>query len=178
MKTSDRVQQLLKLPVNQAPAPAVQLAQFLCKKYGTCFEIYVAAYEAYAIVCEQTEGGTCDEGFRRFLTAIKTDAELSQSDVKAAKVNDPVTMTISKYKLEVGANRVSMPQDSRILTAAIQNGVIVLWALVVSPQDSCQDRLIMVYGTGWPIECWPGRYIATAISDTGAFVWHVFEVKS
>jgi hypothetical protein len=95
-----------------------------------------------------------------------------------AKVNDPVTMTIFKYKLEVGANRVSMPQDSRILTAAIQNGVIMLWALVVSPQDSCQDRLIMVYGTGWPIECWPGRYIATAISDTGAFVWHVFDATS
>jgi hypothetical protein len=83
MKTSDRVQQLLKLPVNQAPAPAVQLVQFLCKKYGTCGEIYVAAYEAYAIVCEQTEGGMCDEESRRFLTAIKTDAELRQSDVKA-----------------------------------------------------------------------------------------------
>ena len=86
MKTSDRVQQLLKLPVNQAPAPAVQLAQFLCQKYGTRFGIYVAAYEAYAIVCEQTEGGTCDEESRRFLTAIKTDAELSQSDVKAAEI--------------------------------------------------------------------------------------------
>ena len=77
MKTSDRVQQLLKLPVNQAPAPAVQLVQFLCKKYGTCGEIYAAAYEAYAIVCEQTEGGMCDEESRRFLTAIKTDAEQS-----------------------------------------------------------------------------------------------------
>jgi hypothetical protein len=86
MKTSDRVQQLLKLPVNQAPAPAVQLVQFLCKKYGTCGEIYVAAYEAYAIVCEQTEGGMCDEESRRFLTAIKTDAEQSQSDVKAAEM--------------------------------------------------------------------------------------------
>jgi hypothetical protein len=75
IKTSDRVQQLLRLPVNQAPAPAFQLIRFLSKKYGACGELYAAAYEAYAIVCEQTEGGICDEESRHFLTAITTDAE-------------------------------------------------------------------------------------------------------
>jgi hypothetical protein len=74
MKTADRVQQLLRLPVNQAPVPALRLAKFLSTKYGVCGEIYAAAYEAYAIVFEQTQGGTCDEESRRFLTALKPES--------------------------------------------------------------------------------------------------------
>jgi hypothetical protein len=73
MKTSDRLQQLLALPVNQAPAPAVQLVRFLSSKHGLCGEIFCSAYEAYAIVFEQTEGGECDEEPRRFLAAIKPE---------------------------------------------------------------------------------------------------------
>ena len=75
IKTSDRVQQLLRLPISQAPIPVVQLIRFLSKKYGACGEMYAAAYKTYAIVCEQTEGGICDEESRHFLTAITTDAE-------------------------------------------------------------------------------------------------------
>jgi len=81
MKTSDRVQQLLALPINQAPAPAVQLVKFLSSKYGICGEIFASAYEAYAIVFEQTEGGECDEESRRFLAAIKPESSASPAPI-------------------------------------------------------------------------------------------------
>ena len=92
-------------------------------------------------------------------------------------MNCPAQMTIWKYKLQVGANCLRMPEGSRVLTAAVQDGDIQLWA-IIPKQDSYLDRTIMVYGTGWPIEDPLGHYIATAISGTGKFVWHVFEVMA
>jgi hypothetical protein len=124
MKTSDRVQQLLKLPANQAPAPAVQLVQFLCKKYGMCGEIYAAAYEAYAIVCEQTEGGWCDEESRRFLTAIRTDAK--QSDKR------PTTLPTIHMN---GTGADSLKQEYRAARRAIGAAVDALAAATCNARD-------------------------------------------
>ena len=76
MKTADRVQQLMQLPVSQVPRLAIQLEKFLSSKYGARGEIFCSAYEAYAIVCEQTEGGKCDEESRRFLAAIEPEPDL------------------------------------------------------------------------------------------------------
>lgn len=70
MKTSDRVDKLAVMPVNQTPEKARQLAIFLSKKYGFCGDLLMSAYEAYAIVIENTEGGHCDEESRRFLKSL------------------------------------------------------------------------------------------------------------
>jgi hypothetical protein len=71
MKTSDRVQQLLGTPISEVPIPARELVQFLSSKYGICGEIFASAYESYAIVFEETEGGFCCERDRHFLMALK-----------------------------------------------------------------------------------------------------------
>jgi hypothetical protein len=85
---------------------------------------------------------------------------------------------IFKYKIELGYNCLRMPVGAKILTAQIQRGDIQLWALCPSPQGHYLDRVIMVHGTGWPIVFDPGRYVATVQSESGTYVWHVFEVPS
>jgi hypothetical protein len=70
MKTSDRMQQLMSMPVNQVPWKAIALAKFLSSKYGRCGEVYCHAYSLYAKVIEGTEGGDSDEESERFLLSL------------------------------------------------------------------------------------------------------------
>lgn len=71
MNTAERVEQLAKLPMNQAPKEAQQLVRFLVSRYSFCGEVVFAAYEAYAIVIEGTTGGNCTDECRRFLEAVR-----------------------------------------------------------------------------------------------------------
>jgi len=79
-----------------------------------------------------------------------------------------------KYALEgkSGLQQVVMPIKSRILSAAIQNGWICLWALV---DENCTEQIarnIEIIGTGWPTEC---NHLGFIGSVHDHFVWHVFE---
>ena len=52
-----------------------------------------------------------------------------------------------------------------------------MWALV-NPDEQTEERHFEVYGTGHPVYCDMGierKYIATAQTDVGGYVWHVFE---
>jgi len=84
--------------------------------------------------------------------------------------------TIWKYQLPHFVNLKSIPIGSEILTAQVQNGVIVLWALVDTNEIDSQ-RLFHVIGTGWKFPkidcCMQLRYIATVQRDTEAA--HIFE---
>jgi hypothetical protein len=70
MKTEDRLNQLIAMPMNQAPKKAQQLVEYLSAKYGFCGELVVCAYETYAITIENTEGGYCDNESRLFLESL------------------------------------------------------------------------------------------------------------
>jgi hypothetical protein len=88
-------------------------------------------------------------------------------------------MKMFKYALEgkSGLQQVVMPRKSRILSAAIQNGTICLWALV---DESCTEQIarnIEIIGTGWPTECEYLGFIGTVTHNPhlqDQFVWHVF----
>jgi hypothetical protein len=47
-----RAVQLMGLPVNQIPIPAVLYAAWLCNKYGMCGEVFMTAYCVYAQIAE------------------------------------------------------------------------------------------------------------------------------
>lgn len=73
MKTEDRVNELLQLPMNQAPWQARVALAFLVSKYGFCREIACSAYRAYARVIENTEGGEEDKETEKFLRNLPLD---------------------------------------------------------------------------------------------------------
>jgi hypothetical protein len=87
---------------------------------------------------------------------------------------------IWKFKLEVAdadAQRLYMPKGSIILSTAMQNTDLCIWALVDTHETEQEEVFIEVYGTGNPITntMKPKAFIGTAVA--GRFVWHVFMVK-
>ena len=55
MNASSRVNELMLVPIKDAPAPAIAYAKHLGKKYGMCGEVYVTAYAHYAECFEGAE---------------------------------------------------------------------------------------------------------------------------
>jgi hypothetical protein len=87
--------------------------------------------------------------------------------------------SIWKYKLAItqGAQRISMPAGTIVLTAAMQGSRLCLWADIDSTYRDHEDRWFRVLATGelFEITGTPApRYIAT-VQDHG-YVWHVYEV--
>ena len=71
---------------------------------------------------------------------------------------------------------VSMPPQSKVLTAQVQNENVCIWALV-DPNDSQRfDYPVWVHGTGHPVvdAAIQGRYVASVQLEGGALVFHVF----
>lgn len=83
---------------------------------------------------------------------------------------------IFKYPLRIADEQtVSVPEGVQLLSAQMQGEDLMLWALVIHVLgEPTVLRKIAIYGTGNPIECWPGVFIAT-VQDPGGFVWHVFD---
>jgi hypothetical protein len=83
---------------------------------------------------------------------------------------------IWKYPLGItDIQTVSMPKGAEILTVQIQLGGVCLWAMV-DPEAPKEDRIIITYGTGHPIDS-PHllRYIGTYQIPERVLVFHVFE---
>lgn len=81
--------------------------------------------------------------------------------------------TIYKYPLGPinDSYIVSLPVGAQILTAAIQNDNLTIWARVDPEMEATNNRIVRVYGTGHPIDK-HDAYINTVFD--GPFVWHVF----
>lgn len=81
-------------------------------------------------------------------------------------------MRIYKYplKLEV-VQKVEMPEDAKILSAQLQNGVLCIWALVSTDRE-LEDRTIHTIGTGWETD-FLYKFISTVQID--GLVWHIFD---
>lgn len=82
---------------------------------------------------------------------------------------------IFKYRMEPGTTvGVELPLGSSVLSAgADPNGEPCIWVLIAD----CEQKMIrkfVTYGTGWPINKVPQKFIGRA--DCGAMVWHIFEV--
>lgn len=80
--------------------------------------------------------------------------------------------TIFKYVIHHGEDTM-MPAGAEILTVQIQNGLICAWA-AVNVYAPLVKRKIIALGTGHTFS--EAEYLATV--QDGAFVWHLFEVKS
>jgi hypothetical protein len=86
-----------------------------------------------------------------------------------------------KFPLEVADFvEVKMPRGARLLHIDVQDGPIMLWALV-DPEAEMVTRSFRLAGTGHPIEpMWEDvPYVGSVQQpwgDTGVtFVWHVFD---
>lgn len=85
--------------------------------------------------------------------------------------------SIYKYQIRHEDEQVVMlPKGAEILSVQIQSGVLVLWAIVFTKNET-EPRVIEIYGTGssFPtIGQFERKYIST-VQDNLGLVWHVFE---
>lgn len=71
---------------------------------------------------------------------------------------------------------VNMPVGAQVLTVQMQHDKPRLWALV-DPEAPRADRRFQVVGTGHKFNPKPSaHYLGTFQMQSGAFVFHVFEV--
>jgi len=82
------------------------------------------------------------------------------------------------YKYPLNSDRISvinLPINAKILTAAIQNKIICIWA-EVDTKTPTKERFFEIFGTGWEIPQDMGierKYVSTVFD--GPYVWHVYE---
>jgi hypothetical protein len=81
--------------------------------------------------------------------------------------------TIYKYQLTLSDSPITMPKGAEILTVKLQNDTPTLWALIDTDIYLEESRLIVIRGTGHPVED-NAKYITTYMD--GPFVWHAFEL--
>jgi hypothetical protein len=83
-------------------------------------------------------------------------------------------VTIYKFPLKVvDKQTVMLPHKARVLGAAVQGGVLCIWALL-DPKEKAAPRPIFIHGTGHEVDHWQSkRFIGTVLM--APFVWHVFE---
>jgi hypothetical protein len=84
-------------------------------------------------------------------------------------------VTVWKYALTPGMTVIQMPAAAVPLTVGVQDGSLVLWALV-AVQGQPETRVFLTAGTGhaFPAVSTQIPYVGTA--SMGSLVWHVFEV--
>ena len=81
---------------------------------------------------------------------------------------------IWKFPLELtGVQEVEMPSGSQLLSVAVQQETLCLWAMVDLDRGTKERRMIDIIGTGNPIDSHRRSFIGTVQMES--FVWHVFE---
>lgn len=79
-----------------------------------------------------------------------------------------------KYGIRLGEQTIEMPAGAKILDVQIQQGQLVMWALVDPLTDEREAVSIFVIGTGHEIYAYNFKHVATVQTLDGALVWHVF----
>ena len=72
---------------------------------------------------------------------------------------------------------ISMPDNAQILHVREQNDEVCMWA-IGDTTGRLVDRVFTVIGTGHQCPIQNSRYVGTAFTENGTYVWHVFEVTS
>lgn len=84
--------------------------------------------------------------------------------------------TIWKYTLEITDRQsISMPIRADILSVAVQNDQICLWASVETTEEELRREIVIV-GTGNQMPEDRMRFIGTVLTHQDALVWHIYEV--
>lgn len=82
---------------------------------------------------------------------------------------------IWKWPLLMSAEQnLALPKGAKYLDVQLQGGVPQIWCMC-DPDAPLELRYLAIHGTGNPMPDNPGTYLATF--QTGAFVWHLFEVS-
>lgn len=89
----------------------------------------------------------------------------------------PSTQRVYKYKLQPNA-QINLPKNAKVLTVAVQNEEVFLWALVNPEEQEGEIRTFLSFGTGHdiPIDI-QIDFIGTVFFKDG-MVFHVFEQTS
>lgn len=83
--------------------------------------------------------------------------------------------TIFKFELEIeDLQEVAMPLNAELLTAQVQNGRVVVWAVVDTDEVERVTRTFRICGTGHHLPVDPGHYLGTVQLLGGSLVFHVF----
>jgi|SRR5688572_7297541 len=79
------------------------------------------------------------------------------------------------WKYTLGTHAVvEMPAGAELLHVAWQHRAIQVWARV-EPEAPKETRQFHVVGTGRDLPEGAGRYVGSAVTETGTYVFHVFE---
>lgn len=86
---------------------------------------------------------------------------------------------VYKFPLEISdEQKVSMPEDAKVLTVQVQKGKPCLWA-ECNPDKEPVLRTFLIRGTGHPIDDEIEKeYIGTIQMCEDSIVFHVFEKKN
>lgn len=97
-----------------------------------------------------------------------------------------MTQKVYKYPLAWDdRQKISLPRGAQVLRIDVQAGIyrtgehptLFLWALV-NPDAETEQRTFRIAGTGHSIRDSRIEYIDTILLESGALVFHVFEVLS
>ena len=83
--------------------------------------------------------------------------------------------TIWKYSINPRQNKIQMPSGAQILSIQTQRGEPQLWALV-DPNNKKETRILQVYGTGWDMPEFPGKYLGSFQVEKETLIFHVFDL--
>lgn len=85
-----------------------------------------------------------------------------------------MALRIWKWPLNMTAEQdLQLPSAARFLALQLQGGNPQLW-FMCDAHAALESRRFVIHGTGHPVPDNHGEYVATF--QTGALVWHVFEV--
>lgn len=88
-----------------------------------------------------------------------------------------MSKSVWKYTLNFADYQVvSMPPNSKVLTAQACGDEICIWALVNPSDETREEHPVWVYKTGLSVveAAKQGRYVASVQFDDGESVYHVF----
>jgi hypothetical protein len=84
--------------------------------------------------------------------------------------------TIWKYELKITffPQIIPMPEDAKILSVQVQDGIPQLWALV-NPDNRLMSQEILTIGTGHHIEIHPNFLKHIDTYQLNGLVFHIFD---
>jgi hypothetical protein len=86
-----------------------------------------------------------------------------------------MAMRIWKWSLKMATHQdLELPRGAKFLDLQLQGVEPQVWFLC-DTDNALESRRLMIHGTDQPMPDFPGQYLATF--QTGAFVWHLFEVS-
>lgn len=82
--------------------------------------------------------------------------------------------SIWKFELPK-SGKIQMPRNSKILSVQAQHGVPVIWAEVITENET-EERSFEAFAIGQELpNKAPMKYLGTVQLSNGVFIWHIYE---